>query len=256
MTPALHLLFCRLAAAIAASWGASLLLWPALSRALPGGELPPLHARCVGVLHLALACGLWSALRRLDVAAARLPLLLLSAWGTAAWAAALFAHPVFTGQAWLACMAMAVAGAVWVLIGDDSLQAPAERVDAAWAALAVSAGGAGTALLLLPDVAAAQWPWRMAPAQAAAYGAPLLGLATMAWAAARERRRYAREPALQACLALSVGLLCASLLHHELFAATRTTTWVWFAVWAAVAAWAATRQGTLRAGRRSGCRWP
>ena len=96
----------------------------------------------------------------------------------------------------------------------------------------------------------------MAPAQAAVYGAPLLGLGAMAWAAARERRRYAREPALHACLALSMGLLSASLLHHELFVVTRPATWVWFGVLAAVAAWATARQGWLRAGPRSGCRWP
>lgn len=248
MKQTLHLLFCRLAAAVAASWAVMLLVGPEHSRWLPSGELPALHARCIGVLHLALACGLWSALRRLDEAAARMPLLWVSAWGAAAVATALLANQSATGQVWLACMVLAAACAAWMLIHDDGLHAPAERLDVAWAALALGTGAAGVALLLWPDWAAARWPWRMAPAQATAYGAPLLGVATMAWEAARERRRYARQPALHACLALAAGLLCASLLHHELFVATRAATWVWFGVLTTVAAWAAMPQGRLRAG--------
>lgn len=251
MKPSLHLLFCRLTAAAAASWAVMLLVWPELSRWLPSGALPALHTRCIAVLHLALACGLWSALRRLDEAAARMPLLWVSGWGAAAAAAVVATAPLadqsLSGQVWLACMVLAAAGAVWLLINDDGIQAPAERLDLAWAALALGAGGAGAALLLWPDWSAAQWPWRMAPGQAAGYGAPLLGLATMAWEAARERRRYARQPALHACLALAAGLLYASLLHHELFVAARAATWLWFGVLTTVAAWAAARLGPLRA---------
>lgn len=247
-----HLVFCSLAATIAASWGGALLLWPGLSGWLPVGEMPALHARCVGVVHLALACGLWSARRRLDAAAARMPLLLVSAWGTAALAAVLIAHPSLAGKVWLACMVLATGCALWLLVGDEDVIAPAERLDVGWAALALAAGAIGTALLLLPDMAAASWPWRMHPAHAAAYGAPLLGVGAMAWAAARERRRYAREPAMHTCLALASGLLAASLLHRELFAATRVVTWLWFGLLLAVAAWAAAQQGWLQRGSRDG----
>jgi hypothetical protein len=248
MKQTLHLLFCRLAAAVAASWAVMLLVWPELSRWLPCGELPALHARCIGVLHLALACGLWSALRRIDEAAARMPLLWISVWGATAVATAPLASQSFAGQVWLTCMVLAAGCAVWVLLNDDGLHAPAERLDVAWAALALGTGAAGAALLLWPDWVAAQWPWRMAHTQAAAYGAPLLGIAAMAWEAARERRRYARQPALHACLALTAGLLGASMLHYELFVATRTATWVWFGVLITVAAWAAAPQVRLRAG--------
>jgi hypothetical protein len=245
MNQAAHLLFCRLAATAAASWGGTLLLWPGASQWLPVGELPALHARCLGVLHLALACGLWSARRRLDEAAARLPLLLLGTWSASAIAAALIADQTPAGMAWLGCMALTACGAVGLLVSDESIAAPAERLDLSWAALGLGAGALGAALLLLPELAARHWPWRMAASQAAAYGAPLLGFGTMAWAAARERRRYAREPALQAWLALSAGFMAASLLHHELFAAARTATWVWFGLLAAVAAWAAARPSGL-----------
>jgi hypothetical protein len=246
MKQGLHLVFCRLATAAAASWGGALLLWPALSSGLPAGELPPLHARCIGIVHLALACGLWSAWRRLDAAAARLPLLLLSTWGAAAVATALITEPTGTGRAWLVCMAVATGCAVWLLLHDEAVSAPAERLDVAWASLAVGAAALGAAQLLWPGVAAAFWPWPMEAAHAAAYGAPLLGFATMAWAAARERRRYAREPAVHACLALATGLLAASLLHRALFSATRIGSWVWFGLLISLAGWAAAHSAARR----------
>lgn len=252
MKHAMHLMFCRLAAPVAAGWGSTLLLWPGMSSWLPAGEMPLLHARCIGVLHLALACGLWSARRRLDAAAARLPLLLVSTWGAAAFAAALVAPQSDAGKAWLAGMGLAAAGAMWLLVHAEALTAPAERPDVAWAALAFCAGAIGTALLLLPAMVAAHWPWRMDAAHAAAYGAPLLGIGAMAAAAARERRRYAREPAMHACLALSAGLLAASLLHRELFGATRIVTWLWFGLLVAVAAWAAAHQGWIQRAMRNG----
>ena len=68
---------------------------------------------------------------------------------------------------------MAAAGAVWLLVNDEGLIAPAEHPGAGWAALALAAGTAGTALLLLPEVAAAHWPWRMRTAH---IPAPLKGL--------------------------------------------------------------------------------
>jgi hypothetical protein len=95
-------------------------------------------------------------------------------------------------------------------------------------------------------MAVAHWPWRMDVAHAAAHGAPLLGIGAMAWAAARERRRYAREPAMHVCLSLSSGLLAASLLHHDLFSATRIVTWLWFGLLIAVAAWAAAHQDWIQ----------
>ncbi|MDT7838188.1 hypothetical protein [Aquabacterium sp. OR-4] len=246
MPSATHLQFCRFATAIAASWGGTLLLWPAASTWLPTGELPALHARCVGVLHLALASGLWSALRLLDEAAARLPLLLLSTWGAAAVAAALMGPPSGAGRAWLVCLALAAAGAVWLLASDEAVLAPAERLALGWAALGLGAGALGATLLLLPDLAASQWPWRMNPTQASAYGPPLLGFGIAACAAARERRRYARAPAMQAWLALSAGLLLVSLLHLELFAAQRSATWIWFGLLAVIATWAVAHQGGLQ----------
>jgi hypothetical protein len=242
MRPAVLRLFCRSAAVAAAACGGALLLWPALSSALPTGLLPPLHARCVGVMHLALAVSLWSARRRVDAAAARLPLLLLVTWGGASVLAALVAQRAAPGQFWLAGMGLAAAGAAWLRLGDAEVNAPAERAGRAWVILAAVAGALAAALLLTPERAAVYWPWRMAPVQAAAYGAPLLGFAAMAWAAARERRRYVREPAVQAWLTLALGILAESLLHRPLFDLARAATWLWFAAFAAVLAWAVTQQ--------------
>ncbi len=219
------------------------------------GAMPPLHVRCIGVMHMALALGLWSAQRRLDAAAARLPLLLISIWGAAAVAAALLANRAATGQAWLACMAVAGAGAACLLARNDDMAAPAERQNRAWAGLALGAGTLGVALLLAPAMAAALWPWHMAAAQAAAYAAPLLGFGAMAWAAARERRRYVREPALLAWLAMVLGLLAVSLRHAGLFAVARPATWVWFGTLVTVLIWATAQQGWFARAWRGQSTW-
>lgn len=174
-----------------------------------------------------------------------MPLLLISGWGGASLASALESGQTGTGRAWLACTALAVAGAAWLLAGIEDPDAPAERLGWVWCALGLGAGTAGTVLLLAPELAAGHWPWRMAQAQAAAYGAPLIGLGVMACAAARERRRYVREPAMHAWLALALGILAASVLHLELFTPARIATWVWFGSLSAVATWVAVQPGGL-----------
>lgn len=255
MPSAAHRLFCRVTAWASTAWSGALLVWPAVSVVLPAGPLAPLHARCIGAMHLALALGLWAASRRVDEAAARLPLWWTLTWAAAAVLAALLSWSVAPGPAglaWLVGMALAAGGAGWLLKRQaDGLAAPAEHLHRGWLTLAVAAGTLAMALLLAPGPLAPHWPWPLQPVQAAVYGAPLLGLAAMAWAAARERRLYVREPASRACLALAAGLLLASLAHGRLFDSGRAVTWAWFAAWTLVLAWAATPVGRrLLAARR------
>lgn len=250
MTGPLHLVLCRWTAVAAAAFGTALWLWPGSSDALPSGPLAPLHARCIGAVHLALACGLWSARRRLDPAAAMPLLRLLACWGgvcALAWLAA--GHPP-TGWAWPAVAGTGTTAAAVLVVRDAvahaAQHAPAERADPGWAALALVATALGAALLLVPGWIAVRWPWRMGPPQAAAWGAPLLGFAAAAWTAARERRCYVREPVLHAWLTLALGVLAASALHRRLLDPARGVTWVWFGTLLAVAGWGVAQVGTRR----------
>jgi hypothetical protein len=241
-----HRVFCSAVGAAAAAFGVTLALAPGISAALPSGTLPPLHARCIAAMHVALAVALWSARRRIDEAAARIPLALTATWGGAAVLAALAQGQAAAAPPWLAAAGATAAGAAWLGLYRAEEAVRAERADRGWIAVAAVGGVVAVLLLFAPAWTAARWPWRMGAAQAGLYGSPLLAFAAAAWLAAVERRRYVREPALHAWLALALGVLAASFVHRPLFDAARALTWVWFGAFGAVAAWAAARV----AGRR------
>jgi hypothetical protein len=220
--------------------------WPAL---------PPFHTRCMGVMQLALATGLWAGRLALDPAALRLPLA-----GAAVWAlSALGALVVHKGDAPAlappALLGLAVTGLLALLLvrapGDDPV--PAERPDRtaqlAAAALLVLAAG----LLGGPAAVAPAWPWKMQPSTALLYAPPLLGLGVMLLLAAVERRSYVRAPAWQALLVLAAGVLVASGWHAAAFATGRWATWAWAAAWPLLLVLALVRlvQHTQVSGRRS-----
>ncbi len=189
MIRAPHLVYCSVAGTLAAAFGAALLFWPDFGRVLPGGPLPPLHTRCLASLHLALACGLWSARRQIDPPAARLPLLVATLWGGLALLNTLARGVPGSGRVWLLAAATAALGAGWLHLQSGDGAPPSERPMQGWTVVSAAGGIVALPLMLLPDWAATVWPWRMPVALAPAYGAPLLAFAVGAFAASRERPR-------------------------------------------------------------------
>jgi len=251
MIRAPHLVYCSVAGALAAAFGAALLFWPDFGRVLPGGPLPPLHTRCLASLHLALACGLWSARRQIDPPAARLPLLVATLWGGLALLNTLARGVPGSGRVWLLAAATAALGAGWLHLQSGDGAPPSERPLLGWSVVGSVAGLVALPLLLRPDWAATVWPWRMPVALAPAYGAPLLAFAVGAFAASRERRAYAREPMRLAWLALAAGFLGASAFHHALFDPARAASWIWFGALAAIAGWLLWWRSAWKVARRA-----
>lgn len=226
--------YCAVVASLWMSIGSVCALWPALTGRLLPWALPPLHARCFGAMHFACALGLWLALRRDDAAVTRIPLASTAAWCavlavTAPWSAA---RPVQI--AWTVAFGAVALAAIALLWFGRELQAPAERPDRAWQAVAAVSTLAAVTLLLFPATAAAAWPWKLPRALAIAYAAPFIGFGLTAWMVAYERRRNVRDATAPALGALGVGVLAASALHHATFDWARVVTWIWFGAFAAL----------------------
>jgi hypothetical protein len=218
--------------------------------------MPPLHARCVGVMHAALALQLLAALRPLDPQALRLPLGAVAAWCVAS-ALGVLLHPGppalgGTAAAWLAAWLVLGAVAIGLLRRPTGYIAPAQRPPRAWQGLALAAMATAVLLLGWPAQATAMWPWKLTPALAAAYAGPFLAFGVAAWGVARERRRYVQRPAQQSLAVLGVGVFLACLAFRAAFDFQRPAAWVWFTAFAAVAALALhTLRPVLRHVRRA-----
>lgn len=224
----------------AQGWAA---LWP--------WPLAPLHARCLGVMQLALALLAWPAWHNSDEALARAPLVATLLHGAAALAAVVLARadvPAPWAWVWLAVMlAMALVSAL-ALAGDPQLQAPAEHPRVAWFGFALAAAAAAVALLAWPTASAALWPWKLPDALAWIYAPPLLAWGAVAALLAHERRRYVCRAVERALLLLAAGVLLSSWWHLRAFDWQRLPSWLWLVSFGAVLG--LSLQGLLAAHRR------
>lgn len=233
---------CAITAAAGALVGVLCLGWPALASQVLPWPMPPLHARCVGVMHLALALQLVAALRSLDPHSLRIPLAAVAAWcaasiiglvlrpGPGGWAGISAAW----GAGWTALAFAAIA----LLRRRHAGNEPAERPARGWQALAIVAAAIAAVLLAWPDYAISVWPWKLSAPLAVAYAAPFLAFGVAAWGTARERRLYVQRPVQQSLALLGSGVLLACVLHRALFDFQRPAAWVWFASFALLAVFA------------------
>jgi hypothetical protein len=233
--------FCTAVPLVLAALGLACIFWPPASAHLLPWALPPLHARCIGLMHLALALELTEARRQLDPAAARIPLASALAWSLATLAAFWPSRGQPAALAWLATACAVGGGAAALLWSGRGDAAPAQHADLAWLALAALALLLAASVLLAPAATAARWPWRTSAAQVAAYAPPFMAFGVAAALLAHERRRYARRPAVLALLTLGIGVVAASVAHHTAFEPARWATWVWFAAFSALSTVAARR---------------
>lgn len=88
-------------------------------------------------------------------------------------------------------------------------------------------GGIGLLLLALPDVAAAVWPWKIAPMLAQLYSCFFIAFAAIAWLLAYDQRPIAVRNFAASSLSLMAAILSASLLYQGRFLAG-PASWIWF----------------------------
>src|SRR5215216_5694324 len=101
------------------------------------------------------------------------------------------------------------------------------RLTPLFIAEAVLLASLGLALIIVPDVVAAAWPWALPPLLGQLYGCFFVTLAFGAALAARESEARAIRGFALSSLTLMVLVLVASLVHIDRFKA-EPVTWVWF----------------------------
>ena len=219
-----------------------------LDRSFTWVELPPLHARFVGVLYLfgfvfmvgCIVARRWSqvspALPAIGIFTSLLLLVTLlnldafdfgltPVW---VWTLSYIVYPAIAFT--LAWTARAREPSV---VGGPALPSWAVvflRVQAAVFAIL------GLLLLFARDVMVDVWPWNVSPGLAQFYSGPFLAYAFCSWQYSR-RRAWAEVAAIvPAMRAFTAVTIIVSLVHRELFAASDVATWVWFGGFGAAAA--------------------
>jgi hypothetical protein len=200
-------------------------------------RLSPLNARFVAALYLAGAIGVLLAAFRPRRADARLFVI--------GFGAATLLILIITVLHWSEFMADALPHrAVWIFdyVVDPALALVLVPLAGLWPArrgtghaltalLNVEAfifGVLGLLLVLVPDVAAAYWPWNLSPVVAGQlYGCFFLTFCIGAFFAAREDSAAAVRNFLISSLGLALVVLLASVLHFDRFK-PGPVTWVWF----------------------------
>jgi hypothetical protein len=210
-----------------------------MDKSFTWAELPPLHARFVGVSYLfggVYMIGCLLATHRSQVSPA-LPaigiftsLLLLvtllnleafdfdlgPVWG---WTVSYVVYPILAFTlAW-----------VYRHRGNPVDGPPLEPWARAFLQVqAVVFGVLGLALLMFRETMVDVWPWPITTGLAQFYGGPFLAYAFCSWAYARRHAWVETAPIVPAMLSFTAGTLIVSSMHGELFSAGDVADWVWF----------------------------
>ena len=203
-------------------------------------ELPPLHARFVGVLYLFGAVYMIGSIlaRRWSQVSPTLPaiaiftslLLLVTLLNLEAFDFDL--GPVWVWTLSYIILPTVALGLLWTARNRDvpPVQGPAV---APWARTFLRAQAGvfallGILLLVARGVMVDVWPWPISEGLAQFYGGPFLAYAFCSWQYSG-RRTWAELAVLApAGLTLTAGTVIVSLMHDELFSTSDLATWVWF----------------------------
>jgi len=207
--------------------------------------VPPLHARFLGVMYLSgltlqiagLTARRWAQIRIVPVI-------------TAIWTGGLFvvsllhldAFDFWTRRVtiWFGAYLLYPLIALWLIwvhrdTWNERLGGPPSPRWVRWYLVVqgVVASAVGLALLLATDAMVDAWPWPITRLLAQIYFAPLLAYGVGSLVLAREHTLPELRVGVTALLVFAVGVLIASLLHRNLFAAGQLSDVVWFGAFSA-----------------------
>ena len=203
--------------------------------------VPPLHARFLGAMYLSGLTFMIGAIRSRTWAEARIVPPITAVWTGGLLVVSLFHYDAFDlGQpqdaVWFAAyliFPLIALGLVWRHRGADSHQRAPGPALPAWAArhftvLGLVATALGVALLVAPGPMADRWPWPITDLLAQLYAAPMLAYGIGSLLLSRQRTWPEVRVGVGGTLVFAVGVLVASLIHRDLFAADSAATWLWF----------------------------
>jgi hypothetical protein len=84
------------------------------------------------------------------------------------------------------------------------------------------------ALLFAPQFMMSLWPWNITLLLAQIYASPFLAYGLSSLMTSRQQTWQEAQIVIMATFIFVFGVLLASLLHRQLFVATRIATWLWF----------------------------
>jgi hypothetical protein len=219
-----------------------------IDRSFTWANLPPLHARFVGMLYLfgavfMVGCIVASRWRQVSPALPAIgiftSLLLLVTLLN------LEAFDFDLGPVWVWTVSYVVYPTIAFVLAwtarDRTGTRDAGAALPAWASLFLKAQAAvfavlGILLLVARDAMVDVWPWPIDAGLAQFYGGPFLAYAFCSWRYAGRASWREVAAIVPAMLVFTAGTVVVSLVHRGLFAADEVATWVWFGGFGAAAA--------------------
>lgn len=209
--------------------------------------VPPLHARFLGSMYLSGAVFMLGAIRSRCYAEVRVVVPAIAIWTGMLFIVSLFYLGEFDYSRiqvwiWFAAYLIYPIIAIWLTWRHrGEREHPAGPGLPKWARGYLLAQGIvvtvlALALLLLPNLMLAAWPWKITPLLAQLYSAPFLSYGLSSIMLGRQQTWSEIRVAVIATLVFVAGVLLASITHRALFVAVGPASVLWFGGFAAATA--------------------
>ncbi len=222
--------------------------------------VPPLHARFLGSMYLSGAAFMLGDLAR-RYAEVRVVVPAIAIWTGMLFIVSLFHLGEFDYSRvqvwiWFAAYLIYPLIAVWLTWRHRGEHEPLAGPELPrWARSYVLAQGIvvtllALALLLVPNLMLAAWPWKITPLLAQLYSAPFLSYGLSSLILGRQQTWSEIRVAVIATLVFVAGVLLASIIHRELFVAMGPAAVLWFGGFAVATAMLGTLSAhSIRSGK-------
>ncbi|MDZ4719188.1 MAG: hypothetical protein SH847_12110 [Roseiflexaceae bacterium] len=203
-------------------------------------QLPPLHARFVGALYFYGAIFMIGCMRARYQSEVRYALMMIAIWTGLLFVVSILSLGAFDFTrlpVWIWFASYSIYPVIAMILtwrdrNTITVDLPGPRL-AGWAYTALIIQGLvvgllALALLLIPGVMVAVWPWKITPLLAQTYGGPLLAYSVGSILFARRRTWLAVRAVVPAMFVFTAGVLLASFIHRGLFSASDLADWIWF----------------------------
>ncbi len=201
--------------------------------------VPPLHARFLGAMYLSGTAFMIGGILSQYYSEVRVMVCVIPIWTGMLFIVSLFYLSEFDytrTQVWIWFGAYIIYPliALWLIWNDRNLRenTPGSNLPA-WVRTYLAIQGAivtilALALLLFPESMAAVWPWNITRLLAQLYSAPFLAYGLSSLMLSRQQTWGEIRVVVTATFVFALGVLLASFIHRQTFAAINVSTLLWF----------------------------